>query len=313
MIRPAVIESAKVCPGRYKPGRHLELLVLIAGSIAVWWQPLASTLKLAFGSDAYTHILLIVPLSVALIYFERREVPSLTSPKGWAGWILLSTALLLRGFTAIRLNAATVDGMLSLSVFGLVLWWIGSVVVCFGPGTFRSLLFPLCFLILVVPVPGGVVNWITQVLQYQSAVAATWLFRIAQVPVMRDGLILSIPGLDLEVARECSSIRSSTMLIVITLVLSHLFLRSPWRKFLLLAASLPLAVAKNAVRIFTIAQLGTRVDPAYLDGKLHHNGGILFLGLAVLAIVVLLWALRRSEMQSAQKSSASPRPSSSFS
>ena len=89
----------------------------------------------------------------------------------------------------------------------------------------------------------------------------------------RDGLIISIPGLDLEVASECSSIRSSTMLIVITLVLAHLFLQSRRRKVFLLAASLPLAVVKNAIRIFTIAELGTRVDPAYLDGKLHHTTG----------------------------------------
>lgn len=296
MIRPVVTESATIPSGSYARGRYFKLSALIAGSIAIWWQPLASTLKLTLASDAYTHILLIVPLSIALIYFERNGVGSFTSSKGWAGWILLSIALVLRALSAVSVNRATPDVILSFSVFGLVLWWIGSVVVCFGFDTFRSLLFPLSFLFLVVPVPTALVNWVTQTLQYQSAIAATWLFRIAQVPVARDSLILSIPGLDLEVAPECSSIRSSTMLIVITLLLAHLFLRSRWRKVLLLAASLPLAVAKNAIRIFTIAQLATRVDPAYLDGKLHHNGGVLFLALAVIVIVFLLWVLRRSEL-----------------
>lgn len=297
MIRPAVNESARTLSGSFPAARYFELSALIAGSIAVWWQPLVSTLKLALGSDAYTHILLIAPLSVALIYFERSGVPYVPSRRGWAGWVLLSVALLLRALTAASFNAAPADILLSLSVFGLVLWWIGSAVLSFGPGIFRSRLFPLCFLFLIVPVPTGVVNWITQILQYQSAVGATLLFRIAQVPVTRDGLIISIPGLDLEVASECSSIRSSTMLIVITLVLAHLFLQSRWRKVFLLAASLPLAVVKNAIRIFTIAELGTRVDPAYLDGKLHHNGGILFLALAVMMIVVLLWVLRQGELR----------------
>lgn len=297
MIRPAVNESARTLSGSFPAARYFELSALIAGSIAVWWQPLVSTLKLALGSDAYTHILLIAPLSVALIYFERSGVPYVPSRRGWAGWVLLSVALLLRALTAASFNAAPADILLSLSVFGLVLWWIGSAVLSFGPGIFRSRLFPLCFLFLIVPVPTGVVNWITQILQYQSAVGATLLFRIAQVPVTRDGLIISIPGLDLEVARECSSIRSSTMLIVITLVLAHLFLQSRWRKVFLLAASLPLAVVKNAIRIFSIAELGTRVDPAYLDGKLHHNGGILFLALAVMMIVVLLWVLRQGELR----------------
>lgn len=301
MIRPAVTGSANKA-ARTGPAPYFELSALVAGSIAIWWQPIASTLRLALGIDAYTHILLIVPLSVALIYVERNGVPSRASSKGWAGWALLCAGLLLRAFTAARVHYAAADIILTFSIFGLVLWWIGSVVVCFGLETFRSLTFPLCFLFLAVPVPSGVVNWITQALQYQSAVASTWLFRIVQVPVTRDGLILSIPGLDLEVAPECSSIRSSTMLIVITLLLAHLFLRSRWRKILLVAASWPLAVAKNAIRIFTIGQLGTRVDPAYLNGRLHHNGGIIFLGLAVMMIIVLLWFLRRSELCSPDQS-----------
>ncbi len=182
-------------------------------------------------------------------------------------------------------------------MFALVMWWIGSLVFCLGLGTFRSLLFPLCFLFLIVPFSGCVLDSITEFLQQQTAVAASALFHFARVPVMRDGIMLSIPGLDIEVARECSSIRSSMILLVTTMVLAHLFLRSWWRKVLLIAAVIPLSVAKNAVRIFTIAELGTRVDPGFLDGWLHHNGGIVFLTLAVLAVVMLLWLLRRSEFQ----------------
>lgn len=297
MIRTVVTEAVELPSGNLSPPRYLELTALIAGSIAVWWQPLVSTVKLALDSDAYTHILLIAPLSIALIYFERRQIPSLAYPKGWTGWMLLTAGLLLRVSTALSINAAPADLILSFSVFGLILWWIGSAVICFGHGILRSHPFPLCLLFLAVPAPSGVVNWMTETLQYQSAVGATLLFHIARVPVARDGLILSIPGLDLEVARECSSIRSSTLLIVVTLLLAHLFLRSRWRQIFLLAVSLPLAVAKNAIRIFTIAQLGTRVDPAYLDGKLHHNGGILFLALAVMMIVLLLWVLRHSELR----------------
>ncbi|MGC2449733.1 MAG: exosortase/archaeosortase family protein [Candidatus Sulfotelmatobacter sp.] len=304
MIRTAVTESATVRSGRFPPARYFELSALIAGSIALWWQPLVSTVKLAFGSDAYTHILLIAPLSVALIYFERRRVSHVLSPRGWAGWIFLSAAVLVRVVTIVIVKAAPADIILSLNIFGLVLWWIGSAVISFGPGILRSLAFPLCFLFLIIPAPAVVVNWITGTLQHQSAIGATLLFRIAQVPVTREGLIISIPGLDLEVARECSSIRSSTMLIVITLVLAHLFLKSRWRKILLLAVSLPLAVAKNAIRILTIAQLGARVDPAYLDGKLHHNGGILFLALAVIVIVLLLWFLRRNELRTSHLGAA---------
>ena len=107
--------------------------------------------------------------------------------------------------------------------------------------------------------------------------------------------MLSIPGLDIEVARECSSIRSSLMLVITTMVLAHVLLRSWWRKSLLIAVAIPLSCAKNGLRIFVIAELGTQVDPGFLDGRLHHHGGIVFLSIALGAVAVLLCALRRTE------------------
>jgi exosortase/archaeosortase family protein len=72
-------------------------------------------------------------------------------------------------------------------------------------------------------------------------------------------------------------------------------LRSPWRKALVIAIAVPLSVAKNGLRIFTIVMLATRVDPAYLTGRLHREGGIVFFTIALAAILGLIWILRRSE------------------
>lgn len=84
-------------------------------------------------------------------------------------------------------------------------WWIGSFVLCFGTRASRELRFPLCFLFWSVPFPQFLLTRIVSLLQQGSAVAATLLFRVAGVPVLRDGVLLSIPGLDVEVATECSS------------------------------------------------------------------------------------------------------------
>jgi len=182
-----------------------------------------------------------------------------------------------------------------LSILALVICWFGAIVFCFGIKTVQAFLFPLCFLFLIVPIPDFALTRIVEFLQYQSAFAARVLFRLANVPVIQDGIVISIPGLDLEVAAECSSIRSSLILLVTTALMAHLFLRSWWRKALLIAAAIPLSVVKNGLRIFTIAELGTRVDRGFLNGKLHHNGGILFWALAVLAMLTLLWMLRNTE------------------
>jgi exosortase len=284
-----------------KRTQALAFAFLCAVSIVFWWHPLVVTLELALANDAYTHILLIFPLSAALIYLDSKYMDSKAlrvrpQPSPRIGAALLALALVIGGYARWGMGATAGDVQLSLAMFALVTWWLASVLLCFGARTFRWFLFPLCFLFLMVPIPDFALSRIIEFLQQQSALAARIMFRAARVPVTQDGIMLSIPNLDIEVSLECSSIRSSLMLVVTTMVFAHLFLRSWWRKALLVLAAIPLSVAKNGLRIFTIAELGTRVDPGFLDGKLHHNGGILFFGIAVVAVGALLWVLRRTEL-----------------
>lgn len=281
--------------GQNKQFRFFQLCLFIAVSVALWWRSIASTLQLALSSDAYTHILLIIPLSLALIYIERKQHSVATNSRQWLGAVLMIPALLLQLLLAWGPMHFSASDRLALSMSALVVFWIGAVIFCFGIQTFKSFLFPLCFLFLIIPLPDLALTWVTAFLQQQSAWAASILFRMIGVPVATDGAFLSIPGLNIEVARECSSIRSSTMLVVVTLMMAHLFLRSWWRKALLVLSAIPLSVAKNGLRIFVITELATRVDPGFLNGKLHHNGGPIFLSLAVITILLLLWGLRKTE------------------
>ena len=278
--------------GRKRWAAFAGLIVL---SLILWWHSLSTTLRLALDSEAHTHILLIVPLSCALIYLNKDAAKAHYKSSLVVGIPILAAALLLAAIAAWQ--SGSEGTRLSLSILALVFWWMGSVMLCFGLQTFRSFLFPLCFLLLAVPLPESVLNRIVEFLQYQSAVAARVLFRAVGVPVTQDGIMLSIPTLDIEVARECSSIRSSMMLVMTTMVLAHLFLRSWWRQLLLVLVTIPLSVMKNGLRIFTIAELGTRIDRGFLNGKLHHQGGILFFGVAVVGVIGLLWILRRTESQ----------------
>jgi exosortase/archaeosortase family protein len=90
------------------------------------------------------------------------------------------------------------------------------------------------------------------------------------------------------------------MLIVTSMVLAHLFLRSFWRKAVVALAAIPLSIAKNGVRIFVISMLGTRVDPGFLHGNLHRHGGIVFFLLALFVVLLLLWLLSRGESDARQ-------------
>ena len=84
--------------------RYIELFLLLAASVALWWQAIVSTLQLAFANDAYTHILLILPLSVALMYFERRQRTMPGASGRRVGAIVLAIALVVLGLTAWNLG-----------------------------------------------------------------------------------------------------------------------------------------------------------------------------------------------------------------
>jgi exosortase/archaeosortase family protein len=62
-----------------------------------------------------------------------------------------------------------------------------------------------------------------------------------------------------------------------------------------IAVAIPLSVAKNGLRIFVLAMLTTRVDPSFMTGRLHHQGGIVYFLIALAGIGMLIWIARRGE------------------
>ena len=272
----------------------LQFAFLLAVSVVVGWQPLLRTFSLALHADEYTHLLLIVPISLSLIFTEWTRLKSALEQGVGLGAALLFIAVLTASYSR-WMTALHYDVRLSISMLAIVLWWIGSFVFCFGARATRLFLFPLCFLFWMVPIPAPVLNKIIAFWQQGSALSASMLFSALGIPVTQDGIVISIPGLTLEVAQECSSVRSSLMLIVTSMVLAHLFLRSFWRKTVVVVAAIPLSIAKNGLRIFTIAMLGTRVDPGFLHGNLHRHGGIVFFLAALVVVLMLLWLLHRGE------------------
>ena len=271
------------------------LALLWVFSLLAGWRPLVDTFTLSLRNDEYTYILLILPISAALIFLEWRFLRTKFALSVRTGSAFLVIAVMIACSALLWSASLPADVQLSIRMFALVLGWIGAFVLCLGARASRSILFPLCFLFGLVPFPNVLLNEIVALLQQGSAWSARMLFIAFGVPVAQDGLLLTIPGLTLLVAQECSSIRSSSMLLVTTMVLAQLMLHSPWRKALLIGLAVPLSIAKNGLRIFTIAMLGTRVDPGYLTGRFHHQGGIVFFAIALIVIFALLWILQRGE------------------
>jgi exosortase len=270
-------------------------LLLCAASLIVGWRPLAATFALALQNDAYTHVLLVLPVSAALIFARGGSRPWRPKPNFRIGSLLLFLALLIGSIGWFRTGNVGEDVQLSVYMLAIVTWWIGAFVCFFGSRNAQQYIFPLCFLLWMVPFPEFIVGRIVSYLQQGSAAAANMLFVAAGVPVRQDGVMLSVPGLKIEVAKECSSIRSSLMLVVTSMVMAQLMLRTTWGKTLAILAAVPLSVVKNGVRVFTLSMLTIYVDPGYLSGRLHHQGGIVFFLLALGVEFAMLCLIGRLE------------------
>ncbi len=268
-----------------------------AVSLLIGWRAITATVALALQRDAYTHVLLILPISLALIVIEWRKGNWKPSPSAGKGSAVLALAAMIgvAGLRWGRVDIFTGDVRLSLEMLAVVTWWLGSFVGCFGGRIFRACLFPLFFWLWLIPLPEFALNGVTSFLQQGTASFARLLLTTAGVPVAQDGTTLRVPGLTLEIAQECSSIRSSMMLVVTSMVMCYVLLRSFWGRTLVTLCAIPLSIAKNGLRVFTLAVLGAYVDPGVLSGPLHRQGGILFFAVSLAGEFILIWLASRAE------------------
>jgi exosortase len=128
-----------------------------------------------------------------------------------------------------------------------------------------------------------------------SAEAAALYFNVAGTPMVRHGTVFELPGIVLRVAQECSGIRSSWVLLITSLLASHVFLKTRWRRVVLVAFVIPLGILRNGFRILVIGLLCVHVGPYMIDSSIHHQGGPLFFALSLVPLFLLLWWLRRQE------------------
>ena len=138
---------------------------------------------------------------------------------------------------------------LFLSRVSLVILLAG-LVLCFGGWQLlKELRFALLVLLLAIPIPAIIFNQITFPLQILASKLASALLPLFGVPVLREGNIIELPAMKLEVAEACSGIRSLMSLFTLSIFYGYFLEKSILRRAVLALASIPIAIAANAVRI----------------------------------------------------------------
>jgi exosortase len=272
---------------------HAYFIAFVLISSLAFYTTLAALVRYSLNNSSSSHIILIPFVSLFLLYLERKTIFSNSATCFGPGIGLAVAGFVLYGLAARGPIPRDGNWSLAVQAIALILVWAAGFLFFYGAAALRAGAFAVLFLLLMVPVPDVILKWMINALQEGSTEIAYLIFQAVGTPVLRHGFQLALPSVTIEVAEECSSIRSSMALFITCLLASHLYLRTGWKKLVLVILTLPLSLIKNGIRIATLTLLSIYVDPGFLTGRLHHEGGFVFFFLAlILLLPVFLWMER---------------------
>jgi exosortase len=273
-----------------------KALFLLAASaaFAVVFESLNSIVRTGRPNDYYSHIPLI-PVISAYVFYARRKKMFGAGP----GSLPLGIMILILGLGLFFLDRLFHPGLIDhteLRASSAILLLSGSYITIFGWRAFREWPFPFGFLLFAVPLPMMWMERIVLALVSGSTGVTFLLFKLFGVPFAQQGSIFHLPAFNVEIARECSGIRSSLALVITSILAGQIFLRKPWKRIVLVLAVIPVTILKNGLRIVILYLLSYFVDMRIIEGGfLHKSGGFLFFGLSLCIIGCLLWLLREPD------------------
>jgi exosortase len=230
---------------------------ILASLVAQWWQ------------DANYSYGFLVPVFAGWVIWNRRICLASTpaNPSNW-GFVVIAAAL---GEAVV----GTVGAENFLSRTSLLLLVAGLIIYFRGWRSFRAALFPWGALFLMIPLPAIVFNHFALPLQFQASWFASSLLALIGVPVLREGNVIHLPSLTLDVVEACSGLRSLTALVTMAVFYGYLFEPRALRRLMLILAAIPIAVVANGFRIMGSGILGEYWSREMAQGFFHTFSGLL--------------------------------------
>jgi exosortase C (VPDSG-CTERM-specific) len=297
-------EALRAAIGTFRPesnGNHPSRVRLIgfvgfAALLAVaFGKPLVALFVHVANSNLHSYILL-VPFVWGYLFYIRRKQPraEYSSSPAWAA-VPLVIGLAALG-AAESITTLSHNDYLTLIALSFVCSLTAGGFFFLGRKWMRDMAFPFFFLIFLLPMPDAMANALETASKLASTEAANVFFNVTGTPNLRDGTIFRLPNITIQVAQECSGIRSSWVLLITSLLAANLFLKSPWRRVALVAAVIPLGIIRNGFRVWVIGTLCIRFGPGMIHSIIHRRGGPAFFVLSLIPLFLLLWWLRRDEI-----------------
>jgi len=271
-------ESRSLAFRSYLPYWQLGALALL--SVWLYWTTLRHLVGQWWHDPNFSHGFFVPLFSAFVLWQERARLARITPRPSWFGLPVIAVGLCI-------LILGQLGAELFLARFSLLVLLAGVVILFLGWEFFGAVLFPWAFLILMIPIPSIVFNQITFPLQIQASKVAAHTLPLLGVPILREGNVIQLPAMSLEVAEACSGIRSLMSLATLAIIYGYLAETRLWVRWVLALASVPIAVVANSIRIIGTGLLVQYWDPDKAEGYFHASWGwiIFVISLALLYAV----------------------------
>jgi len=263
-------------------GTFLTWRAAVLVALTAWlYAPIIVKLVNQWWSDPnFSHGFFVPLFSAFVLWQNRKRVRQAPRKPSLWGLPILLTALLM-------LILGVFGAELFLSRVSLIVLLVGTVVFFQGWQVLRAVLFPLLLLVLMVPIPAIIFSQITFPLQILASKLAAWSLPLLGVPVFREGNVINLPAMPLEVAEACSGIRSLMTLTTLAIMYGYLLEKRAAIRVILALASLPIAVLANGFRILGTGLLVQYWDPDKAEGFFHGFSGWLIFVVSILLLFFL--------------------------
>jgi len=262
---------------------------LLTAVVVGLYAPVLWRLVWQWYNDAdYSHGFLVPLLSIYLIWQRREKLAEVPRRPSSFGLLVVLGALGL-------LFLGSLGAELFLTRVSMVVMICGLVIYFSGWALLRAMAFPIAFLLFAIPIPVLIYNEIVFPLQFIASRFATSILEMLNLfPIMREGNVLIIPGMRLEVVEACSGIRSLMSLLALAAGYGYLAEKSVPVRWFLVLAMVPLAIVSNGTRVMITALMTNYIGPQAAEGFMHEFSGwvifvvatVLFLALHSLTIAV---------------------------
>ncbi|KXK03971.1 MAG: eight transmembrane protein [Nitrospira sp. OLB3] len=232
-----------------------------------------------WGSDDYSHGSVVPLISLFLVWQRRQRLTEAGLNPSWSGPFIVFAGLLLYFIG----NLATLYVVSHLSLWIVI---VGLVLSFLGVKALRELAFPVAYLLTAIPLPVFLYNALSSRLQLWSSALGVGVLQFIGVTAFREGNVIDLGPVQLQVAEACSGIRYLFPLTALALLCAYCFRDRMWKRIVLVLSALPISVLVNGLRIGIVGVLVEWYGPQAADGFLHlFEGWVLFM--ATLGLIVL--------------------------